>query len=231
MGRWIITLALLAGCFALGEWLPFSPYFRNVDTMIHEFGHALTTLVFSGEVRYIHVYEDHSGVTLSAVHEGWQFIPVALSGYFIASLFAVLLFYLHRHGKHRLGLFIVTVVACVSLILFVRNEYGARWLLGFIGVNAVAFLVPIRIVRIAYYLFLAFLTLVESVFGTVTIAVLSWVDPENAGDATNLASATGLPAFVWGGLFLLFSLWAAKKAVGYFATSPKKKSIWASSEG
>jgi len=229
MGRWIVTLALLVGCFALTEWLPFSPFFRNMDTMIHEFGHAAATLLLSGQVQYIHLYEDHSGVTLSAVQSGWRIIPVAMSGYMTASLFAVLLFALHRHKQHRLGLAIVTAVALVCLLLFVRNDFGAQWLLGFIGINAVAFIMPIGIVRTAYYLLLAFLSLVDSVVGAVTITVLAVTSPTAAGDAANLANATGVPAVIWGILFLLFALWCAKRAIGHFL--PPKKTLWPRKRG
>lgn len=226
MGRWIVTLAMLAGCFVLTEWLPFSPYFRNMDTMVHEFGHAAATLLVSGEVQYIHLYEDHSGVTLSAVERGWRLIPVALAGYMAASLFTVLLFELHRRRQHRLGLAIVTVIALVCLLLFVRNAYGAQWLLGFIVLNTVAFLLPFGFARVGYFLLLAFLSLVESVFGAVTIAVLSWTSPGSAGDAANLAGATGLPAIMWGALFLVFALLCAKRAIGAFLAPAGRASAW-----
>lgn len=225
MGRWIATFALLVGCFALTEWLPFSPYFRNMDTMIHEFGHAAMTLLLSGQVQYIHLYEDHSGVTLSAVQSGWRLIPVALAGYMTASLSAVGLFALHRLGQHRVGLMLVTAVAAVSLVLFVRNDFGAQWLLGFIALNLIAIVLPIGFLRIGYYLLLAFLTLVESVAGAVTIAVMSWTTPAQAGDAANLAAFTGIPAFLWGLFFLLFALGCAKRAIGYFLP-PRKKGLW-----
>ncbi|WP_199621533.1 M50 family metallopeptidase [Paenibacillus alkalitolerans] len=216
MGRWIITLAFLVGSFALTQWLPFSEYFRNIDTMIHEFGHAAATLFLSGQVMYIHLYEDHSGVTSSAIRHGWQLIPIGLAGYVAASLFTVLLFYLHRRGYYRLGLLLVTAVAVASLILFVRNDYGAQWLLGFIGLNAIAILIPIGFARTIYYLLIAFLTLVESVLSAFTVLLLSWNNPPAAGDAANLAGVTSIPAVVWGAFFFIFSLWSAKKAIGYF---------------
>jgi len=208
MGRWIITLALLVGCFVLTEWLPFSPYFRNMDTMIHEFGHAAATLLLSGEVQYIHLYEDHSGVTL----------------------FAVLLFALHRYRQYRVGLAIVTGIALVCLLLFVRNDFGSQWLLGFIGLNALAFIMPIAFVRMAYYMLLAFLSLVESVTGAATILYLAATKPEGAGDAANLAGVTGVPAILWGVFFLLFALWCAKRAILYFLPPPKK-SMWSKKRG
>ncbi len=230
MSRWILTLSLLAGSFVLTEWLPFSPYLRYMDTMIHEFGHAAATLLLSGQVMYIHLYEDHSGITLSAVQSGWRVIPIALSGYMIASLFAALLFRLHKHGQHRLGLFLITAIASASLILFVRNEFGVQWLLGFLALNTVAFLVPIGFLRVGYYLLLAFLTLVESVMGAVTITVAAWTQPAQAGDAANLAAATGIPAIAWGLLFLVFALACAKRAIGHFVP-PRKRGIWGPKSG
>jgi hypothetical protein len=225
VGRWIITLAFLVGSFALTQWLPFSEYFRNVDTMIHEFGHAATTLALSGKVMYIHLYEDHSGVTSSAVKEGWKLIPVALSGYLSASLFAVAMFYFHHTGRYRTGLFAITALAVASLVLFVRNDFGAQWLLGFIGLNVIAFLIPIGFVRTLYFLLIAFLTLVESVSSALTVFLVSMSDPSSAGDAANLAGVTGLPAMLWSLLFLLFALWCAKKAIGYFLPRSDKKAF------
>lgn len=222
MGRWIITLAMLAVCFVLAEWLPFSPYFRNMDTMVHEFGHAAATLLLSGKVQYIHLYENHSGVTLSAVQGGWRLIPVALSGYAAASLFSVLLFALHRHHRERFGLAIVTGIAAVTLALFIDNDYGQRWLLGFIALNVVAFLLPIRFIRVGYFLLLAFLSLAESVSGAVTVAILSYMSPAEAGDAANLARVTGIPAAVWGSVFLIFALYCARHAIGHFFAPTRK---------
>lgn len=221
MGRWIVTLALLAGCFVLTEWFPFSPFFRNMDTMIHEFGHAVTTLLLSGEVRYIHLYADHSGVTLSSVQSGWRFIPIALSGYLFASLFTVFLFALHHQNRARLGLMIITAIAVASFILFVRNDFGLRWLLGFIGINAAIILLPLEWLRRVYFLLLALLALIESVMGAVTVAVLSWTEPHQAGDATNLANMTGVPAVMWGALFLLIAMLCARKSVGYMFSRKK----------
>lgn len=224
MGRWIVTLAFLVGSFVLTQWLPFSEYFKNVDTMIHEFGHAAVTLILSGDVMYIHLYEDHSGITSSAVREGWQVIPVALAGYVVSSFFTVLLFYFHHVSRYRTGLLIVSALTVVSLVLFVQNDYGDRWLLGFLGLNVIAILIPIGAARTVYYLLLAFLTLVESVLSALTILLLSWNDPKAAGDAANLAGVTGIPAIAWGVLFFLIALWSAKKAIGYFIpTSNKKK--------
>lgn len=70
MNKWLKTLLFLAGSALLTRFIPFSSLFRNLDTMFHEFGHALVTLLLSGSVLRIELYPDHSGVTYSAIAAG-----------------------------------------------------------------------------------------------------------------------------------------------------------------
>lgn len=98
MNKWLKTLLFLAGSAFLTRLIPFSSLFRNLDTMVHEFGHALMTLLLSGSVLRIELYADHSGVTYSAIGAGAQAILVSLAGYTLASLFSLLLFYLYRRN-------------------------------------------------------------------------------------------------------------------------------------
>jgi hypothetical protein len=223
MSNWLKTICFLIGSVLLTRWIPFSSFFRSLDTMIHEFGHALVTLVFSGQVNYIELNADHSGVTLSLVTNSWSLIPISLAGYMLASLFAVFLFKMQSAGRQSLGLQVITVVALVSLILFVRNGYGLIWLIGFIILNAAMLFAAPRWLRDGYYMFLAFLTLEESVMGPISLILYAWNDSALAGDATNLGRITLIPAIVWAVLFTLFSLWCAKMAIGAFLRRRKPR--------
>lgn len=215
MNKWLKTLLFLAGSALLTRLIPFSSLFRNLDTMFHEFGHALMTLLLSGDVLRIELYADHSGVTYSSVDAGLRPVLVSLSGYPLASLFALLLFYLYRRGREQWGLLLSSAVALIMLVLYVRGGFGMLWLSGFIALNlAMVFLWPK--VGKYYYLFLAFLTLEESVAGTLILISTSLLSPSRAGDAANLAGLTPLPAVFWAVLFFLFSLLCAKWSLGYF---------------
>ncbi|SDD51784.1 Peptidase M50B-like [Paenibacillus sp. UNCCL117] len=216
MGNLIKTVLFLIVSAFLTHLVPFSDYFRSLDTMIHEFGHALVTLLLSGKVMYIELYANHSGVTYSQVSSRWSLIPISLAGYMIASLFALLLFQLRAYGKERLGLQLITVVAVLSLVLFVRNQAGILWLLGFVVLTVLMLALAPRWLRDLYYLLLAFLTLEESVFGPLSLLLYAWNDPSKAGDATNLALVTPVPAVGWALLFTLFSLWCAVRALQHF---------------
>lgn len=207
----------------LTHYLPFSDFFRNLDTMIHESGHALTTLLLQGDVMEIELYGDHSGVTRSAVSQPWAIIPIALSGYMMASLFAWLLFALYARGKHKAGLILMASLAAVSLLLFVRNEFGVFWLIGFLIFTLLAIVLGGNHVLGKWvFLIVAFLTLEESVFGPLSLVYYALSSPEGAGDAAILSRETPLPAIIWALWFTLFSLWCAKQAITAFLGGKKR---------
>ena len=216
MGRWATTILFLLGSVILTHMLPFSSFFRNVNTMVHEFGHAAATMLLSGKVMYIELYANHSGVTYSYIEEGWRTIPLALAGYISASLFAVYLFHAYGKGKLNSGFIAMSAVALVSLIFFVRNGFGVAWLAGFIAVNTIAMWIGIRWIKHFYYLLVAFICLEESVFSTIDLVYLSFMHPGQAGDATSLAKTTMMPDLVWSILFLIIALMCAKAAISWF---------------
>lgn len=222
MNKWLKTILFLVGSAFLTRLIPFSSLFRNVDTMIHEFGHALTTLLLSGSVLRIELYADHSGVTYSAIEAGGKAILVSLSGYLLASLFVLLLFYLYSKGRHEWGLILATGVALIMLLLYVRGSFGMMWLSGFIALN-IAMLFLWKKASRYYYLLLAFLTLEESVMGSLFLVYAAAISPTRAGDATNLASVTPIPAIFWALLFFVFALLCAKWALSLFFKQEQKR--------
>jgi len=215
MSKWLMTVLFLAGSAFLTRLIPFSSFFRNLDTMIHEFGHAAATLLTSGRVLRIELNPDHSGVTYSTLASSWSVFPVALSGYVIASLFALLMFYLYHKRNYKMGLILITLIAIAMLALFVHRGFGVLWLTGFVALNAIVYFLGETATKY-YFLALSFLTLEESVAGPLFLAVHAVASPEEAGDAANLARITSIPPLVWALVFSLFSLWCAKEALGLF---------------
>lgn len=223
MSRWMITIALLVGSAILNHWIPFSSFFRSLDTMVHEFGHAAATLLLSGEVLYIYLFADHSGITYSYISGGWRVIPIAMAGYITASLFAVYLFSAYSRGRMVQGLIACSLLAMLCLVLFVRNEYGVAWIVGFLIVNGLVILLPFRWLKTFYYLLVAFVSLEESVIGPIGLSLMAFNNPEKAGDASSLAQATGVPAPVWGLVFVVIALVCARSAIGYFLRRPGRR--------
>ena len=58
-------------------------------------------------------------------------------------------------------------------------------------------------------LFYAIVVMIEAVSSSFILLFLSIKDSGSAGDATNLAKFTHIPAFIWALLFLAFSVWMA----------------------
>ncbi|QJD87257.1 M50 family metallopeptidase [Cohnella herbarum] len=216
MKSWLRVAIFLTISAFLTRLIPFSEFFRNVDTLIHEMFHALATLILSGDVRYIHLYANQSGVTYMAYADHWMSIPISLAGYFGSALFTVLLFYLHSRKKEKAGLILIAFVAVLGLALFVRNGYGMAWCGGFAALTVAILLLKKPGLLKGYYLLVAFICLVESVISSLIILTLALQDPAAAGDAASLSEVTPIPAIFWGALFAFVSLWCSKISIGIF---------------
>ncbi|MNP05490.1 hypothetical protein D3C76_974450 [compost metagenome] len=127
-------------------------------------------------------------------------------------MFAIALFYGYYKQKQTIGLVIISVIAVTMIVFFVRSGYGLWWIIIFVVVNLLFYFIGGRIQNF-YYLLLSFLCLEESVMGPVTLLLRSLTQPNHAGDATNLANTTMIPAFIWALLFVAISFWCAKTAL------------------
>ncbi|MHA7965863.1 M50 family metallopeptidase [Paenibacillus sp. CAU 1782] len=225
MFSWFRTGIILVVALILTRFVPFSAFFRNVNTLVHELSHALAALLLQGSVMQIHLYANQSGVTVTRFQENWMMIPIALAGYIGASLFSMLLFQLYAGGRLKTGLVIVAILSGLGLILFVRNGYGMAWSAGFTVITAlIAFMAPLWLQK-GYYLLIAFLCLVESVVSSFVIFYLSLTQPGFAGDATSLSRSAFLPALVWGLLFVVVSLWCARVSLSTMFRRRRQQSL------
>ncbi|WP_046225660.1 M50 family metallopeptidase [Paenibacillus dauci] len=220
MNKWLKLILLLIGSAVLTRLIPFSSLFRNLDTMIHEFCHAIVTLMTSGRVNRIELNADHSGVTYSMITSAWSGLPIGLAGYMGSSLFVIWLFYLYHKRQQRVGIIVTAVIALIMLILYVHHGFGVIWLIGFVIVSILMLISP-EWLRNGYYLLIMFLTLEESVLSSLTILIMAITSPSAAGDATGLAYQFILPAVVWGIIFAGFSLWCAKISAQLFLRKRK----------
>ncbi len=225
LNKWLKTALYLVASVFLTRLIPFSSFFRNLDTMVHEFSHALVTLLLSGRVLSIELHSDHSGVTYSRLASEWSSLPVSLAGYVGASLFALLLFYLYHRGLQRLGLGLVTALAAITLILYVHTGFGVVWLIGFIALSGLMIWVRPEWIRNFYYLLIAFLSLEESAMGPISLVLYALNDSSRAGDASNLQELTGIPALLWALLFVAVSLGCVTRALHYFSKPQKQSTL------
>lgn len=210
----LITMALLAFLFSR---VPCAGIFlRTLNTLFHEVGHAIAAHLTSGKVLRIDLFSDTSGSTITQSGSKREQVLVALAGYFFASFVFVLFLLLIRLRVETILNILIVATFALSLVYYVRNTFGIIWLLLMLALYfALYYLVP-HYSWIAVYVFAGILWW-ESVYSSLVIFLLALRDSAAAGDATNLARLTGLPAFFWGLVFLaqaVFFSYIAFKIIG-----------------
>ena len=198
---------LLAAAFLLPRIPVVGKFFNIINTLIHELGHALVSLLLQGKVSNIKVFQDTSGVTTTKSDSKFKAFLVSLAGYPFASGAAYLCFFLLKMGYYKWILIGLPALLLLMLLFWIRNGYGVAWVIIFALLNAaLLYFWRNETVNEAVAWFYSLMILVESVWSTWVLVVLSVKSPDKAGDATNLRRFTHLPAVIWAVLFALFAL-------------------------
>lgn len=194
----LLFYAILAGAMLIIRIPLIGRYFRTVNTLLHESGHAIAAILTSGEVISIELSSDTSGAALTKSGSKIKAMLVSLSGYPFAALMSGIFIALASHNQYKIIFFILISIALINLAFFVRNTYGIVWLITFSGLVIFTFWTGIKEVSNTAALSVSLISLSESVFSTLTILYLGFNEPRKAGDATNLAKTTKVPAAIWG---------------------------------
>jgi hypothetical protein len=200
---WMLPLMV-----AIGFLLPRIPvvgkFFNVINTALHEFGHALMALVLDGEVRKIDLNNDASGTTTTVLKGKFASFLCALAGYPCAISVAWLSVYLLQQGAVQ-GLVIgLSVLFLLMLVLWIRNLYGIVWVLLFLALNGYLIYLGNPLYLRYAAVFYTVMMITESVYSVLVLFYLSVRTPQSAGDATNLAKLTHVPAFIWSLLFMAY---------------------------
>jgi len=197
-------------------------YFAVANTLIHEVGHQVSSIVTFGKAHNIQLFANTEGVAYSS-HRFWigQFIT-SLAGYIFASFMACTFMVLTYKGKHNIISILLLIILGLSLIFWVRNLYGFFWITTF-SIGFVWLLLKAKgPIKENVILFLVSIIFIESITSAFEIMYMSFQTPLNAGDAANLAEITYfIPTQFWGLLFFAQSLlfgWIAMKRFFPFLT-------------
>ena len=188
--------------------IPFvGSYVQVMNTVIHESGHAFIALL-GGKVEKISLFMNTEGVTYSTQSTWAGVFFTSLAGYVFSSSMAFLAFWLIGKKYYRILITLLLILIGLNLGLWVRNGYGIFWLITF----AAGFLFllfkgsPSFIQNVL--LLIASILLVVSVTSSYDMMIISFIRPESAGDAGNLANITKfLPVQFWGIFFFAQAIW------------------------
>ncbi|MEI8047790.1 MAG: M50 family metallopeptidase [Bacteroidota bacterium] len=181
-------------------------YFRSVNTLVHEAGHAFMTLILSGEVIAVNLFADTSGTTVTKAKGKLAQSLIALAGYPVSVLTAWLCLFLLHNNYHLYILFILTSIALLIMILSLRNAYGLFWAGTFIVLNLLLIYFDNKTITNAFATFYTVIIFTDAIISSFILMILSIKQPKKAGDATNLQKFTKIPAALWAFLLLTFTL-------------------------
>lgn len=191
-------------------------YFRLFNTLIHEIGHVLMSLITSGKVYKVKIFSDTSGVAITGTSSWFARVLTSLAGYPFASLVAFGFIYLLSIDKSIWVLYIIMTVLLASMVFWVRNWFGFLWTGLFFSFT---FLVNMLGTENMIYMYLMLITavlLVESVWTSIVVLKLSYKDRQNSGDAYNLSLSTKIPAIIWGLFFSIQSVYLVVIGFSYW---------------
>jgi len=178
-------------------------YFRVVNTLFHESGHAIAALITSGEVYEVELFSDTSGSAVTKTKSKFAQFLVAIAGYPFGSMAAYGFFFLVNKGEYRIVLYLLACFSLLNLMFYVRNTYGIFWLITF---TTILFLVNFYGGDFFQYVFTACVSgiiLFEALYSSFELLVLAGRKSKSAGDAYSLERLTMVPTMIWALLFVV----------------------------
>lgn len=206
----LTTLFIYMGVSAILLRIPvLGTYIAVVDTLIHEIGHALMSLVTGGKVTKIELFASTEGTAWTNSPTWVGRILTSAAGYPFASGMSFVFLYLIKQEDYTLMIIVLLAFLLLGFIfwlrnigfLIIRNLYGIFWLLTFSGLFGGLLYVNNPVLTQHVLLFLTAILFVQSIISAFVIMKLSFKKPKDAGDATNLGrSIIIIPTQVWGRL-------------------------------
>jgi hypothetical protein len=181
---------------------------RNVVTIVHEGGHAVTALLTGRRLTGIRLHSDTSGLTLSVGKpRGPGMVATAAAGYLSPSLVGLVGVALLAVDQVTVLLWAATVVL-VGMLVMVRNLYGALTLVVTGSAVVAVSLLADPEVQAAFGYAMTWFLLMGGVRPVGELQRQRRRQPGAPTDADHLAHLTSVPAAVWVGLFGLVTVGA-----------------------
>jgi hypothetical protein len=222
--NFIIGMGLAAVVVVTLWWTPLLFPFRMMTTTIHELSHAITVLVTGGTVASFDVNFNGSGVV---AFSGGFALLVYSAGYLGSTLFGGIMLLVAKNSKGRrdaliflaIGLIAVLAIAGILRVLRTGNIFNFFiftdvWALLIVaGLAALLWLIAVKapdVVTAFICYTLALLSVLYAAFDLLNVFTATINPLGGFNDARGLESATGIPAFIWAGVWCLvavFILW------------------------
>jgi len=211
--RLLVPLLIAVVVYAFWSTLAVWPL-RVFVVLLHEVSHGLAAVLTGGRIVSIELSPREGGLCTTA--GGWPFV-ISSAGYLGSALFGALFLLLGTRGRpraHRVATGLLGAALVLLTLVWVRSAFGfAYGLAAGVLLLGVARWLPEGASSFALRL-LGVTSLLYAPWDITSDLILRSVP---ASDASALARMTGIPALVWGLLWLAASVgiaWRAVKGVG-----------------
>lgn len=182
-------------------------YVAVVNTLVHEVGHAIMSVLTGGSVEKIELFANTEGTAWSSNRFWLGRVLTSIAGYPTASGTALVYLYLIKNEMYVYVLISLIMILVISFIFWIRNTYGFFWVISLMLLFGMLILYGTSMVTENILLLITSIIFVESILSAFEIFVMSFSQPTRAGDATNLwKSIIFIPSPIWGTFFLVQSL-------------------------
>ncbi len=197
-----LWLPLVLGLGAVVLWNTFVAYpFRVFVVFLHEISHGLAAIFTGGELVSIGLSPNEGGV---AVTRGGSRFLVLTAGYLGSLLFGALFLLLGSRRRWAPGVIgLMGIFTLVVTLVYVRTWFGLLYGLVAAGVFI---LFASRLKPEASEILLAAVGIMSCLYAVWDIASDVLLRAIPMSDASALADLTGIPAIVWGVLWVVASL-------------------------
>jgi len=212
---------------------------RLFATFIHEGGHALATILTGNSVQSLTVSPDGSGEVYSLGSGLFSGLLISSAGYLGTTVFGAGLLAWMRYGfSSRIALYSSAGFVAVMTVLFgfiapIWNLFATSTVGGlFFTIISGAFLAA-ALAAIARYAglkwvnftvaFVAVQCLLNAIFDLLNVFLISTTTSMHS-DAANMATATGIPGFVWVFVWMIISIVMISIGLRIYAVNKNKAS-------
>lgn len=212
-----VVLPLLLGIAALVLWDTVVAYpFRVFVVFLHEISHGLAAVLTGGRIVSIGLSVNEGGVCVT--QGGWRFVVLS-AGYLGSLLFGAL--FLLLGGNKRTAPGIIGLIGLFTLgvtLIYVRSWFGFVYGL---AAAAVFIFVASKLQPAASEMLLAAVGVMSCLYAVWDIASDALFRSIPSSDASALAGLTGIPAVVWGVLWIGASVWVIVWVIHRLAFGPR----------
>jgi hypothetical protein len=199
---------ILVATFIINRLPIIGVFFRTVNTLLHESGHALGAILTSGEVLRINILKNTAGMTETKSKGKFSAFIVSFAGYPFAALASSIMLVMSINGNHHLVMYVLFTMVVINLLFFVRYLLTISvWL-------------DNDLLSKLFLMFISLIAFTETFTSTLVISYLGLTKPRRSGDLFNMQRMSGVPTGFWALIIGAVVIWILYYTITHYFPYP-----------